>query len=190
MRVKYRISSGDAGILISVAIFYDAMQAILNLIPLIGNAIAWVMSIIAWLTFYIWFKIKGVSFQDAKYYKKLLLGGLIEAIPIVNFLPSWTITVIRLIRESRKEDLANEKKKVAAKTSNDEAKAVALAKQREQEERLALEMSSSNPSNTPNEEQREPISEVSYVEEGEKIRRSEPLPDKIPSIQHTNVIKR
>jgi hypothetical protein len=190
MQGKYRITSGDAGILISVAVFFDTIQALLNLIPIIGTAIAWIMSIIAWLTFYIWFKIKGVSFQNEKYYKKLLLGGLIEGLPIINFLPSWTITVIRLIRESRKEDSAN-KKKDAAKASNKEKAALAMAKEREQEE-IAASQSANNqpPEDTQDITQREPISAVSYVEEGERIRRSQPLPEKIPSIPHTDIVKK
>jgi hypothetical protein len=91
------------------------------------------------------------------------LGGLIEGLPIINFLPSWTITVIRLIRESRKEDSAN-KKKDAAKASNKEKAALAMAKEREQEE-IAASQSANNqpPEDTQDITQREPISAVSYL---------------------------
>lgn len=102
------ISNFSAVLMVAVAVIFDLLQFFLNLlhfIPAIGNAVAFVttsiLTIIAWLTFYIWFKTKGVTFNTSK--RMLSLGGgfLIELIPILNALPAWTLSVVIIIGSTR-----------------------------------------------------------------------------------------
>ena len=64
-----------------------------------GFLVTWIISIWAWLTFYLWFKLKGVNFMQGKNALKLVGGGVIEIVPIpfVSALPAWTAVVVMLI---------------------------------------------------------------------------------------------
>lgn len=97
--------------MIAVALFYDMAQAgldVLHLIPFIGNAFAimgtMIIDLWAFLTFYVWFKIHGVSFASPK--RGLTMAGavIIELIPVVNALPAWTAAVVILFLTTRGEE--------------------------------------------------------------------------------------
>lgn len=102
MPKKYRIDWLIGGLMIGVAVIYDAIQGFLTFI-LIGFLVNWIITIWAWLTFYFWFKTKGVSFLGSK---ALVLngGGLAEFIPGFNSLPVWTAAVVALVIMTRAED--------------------------------------------------------------------------------------
>lgn len=94
--------------MIIVAVIFDLLGLLLNLlhlIPVVGNVVAFVsvsvLSIVAWMTLYIWFKTKGVSFNTSR--RMLSLGGgfLVELIPILNALPAWTLSTILVIASTR-----------------------------------------------------------------------------------------
>lgn len=98
---KYKLSATTMALIGSVALFYDLVQALFDLlhfIPFLGNLLASVftaiISVIAWMTFYFWFKLHGIHFNTAK--RALTLGGgfLIELIPVLNILPAWTLAVV------------------------------------------------------------------------------------------------
>ncbi|MEK7390641.1 MAG: hypothetical protein AAB635_00710 [Patescibacteria group bacterium] len=102
------INNLTATLMISVAIFYDLIQALfdlLHLIPVIGNVIATVitalLSVVAWLTFYVWFKMHGVHFNSAKRAITMGAGFLIELMPILNILPAWTLAVVLIFLTAR-----------------------------------------------------------------------------------------
>jgi|SRR3989344_9617789 len=82
--------------MICVALFYDALQVLLALIFM-----GWLVSIFALLTFYTWFKIRGLNFVRPK--RAGLLGGgfIIELIPIINILPAWTLAIVLLALDSK-----------------------------------------------------------------------------------------
>ncbi|MEK7147955.1 MAG: hypothetical protein AAB758_01515 [Patescibacteria group bacterium] len=100
---RERVTSTSAGLMIGTAIFYDALQAILSLIPYVGWILSSCISIFAWLTFYVWTSIKGWNMADTVAFSSIMkkltptiakwLAPLIELIPIVNVVPAWTISV-------------------------------------------------------------------------------------------------
>ena len=109
---KHKISVITGGLMIGVAIFYDLLQVGVNLlhgIPILGNIAAllggFLVTIWAWLTFYLWFKLNGVGFLNPKRAFALNGGFLIELIPVVNALPAWTLAVSLLIATTRAEEL-------------------------------------------------------------------------------------
>lgn len=94
--------------MVSVALFYDAVQGIINLIPILGQILSGLISMFAFLTFYLWFKLKGLNFVTPK--RAAYLGGglLIELIPILNILPAWTLAVTLLALDSKTKKVAPE----------------------------------------------------------------------------------
>ena len=84
------LKSTTVVLMIIVAIFFDALQFLLGFIYM-----GWLAGIFAGLTFYLWFKIHGISFMKPKRF--LAFGGasLIEMIPIpfLADLPAWTAAV-------------------------------------------------------------------------------------------------
>jgi len=93
---KKGLDNTTIALMICVALFYDALQVLLTPIFM-----SWLASIFALLTFYTWFKIRGMNFVRPK--RAGLLGGgfIIELIPIINILPAWTLTVVLLALDSK-----------------------------------------------------------------------------------------
>jgi len=83
-------------LMISVALFYDILQVPLNFIFM-----GWLVTIFAFLTFYVWFKIRGLSFATPK--RAMLMGGgfFIELVPLLSVLPVWTLTILILAIDSK-----------------------------------------------------------------------------------------
>lgn len=74
------------------AIFFDALQAILTFFG-IGLVASPFISIVAGLTFFLWFMMHGISVMTPK--RLLGLGGGFfgELIPAIDALPGWTAAV-------------------------------------------------------------------------------------------------
>lgn len=75
---------------------------LISLIPVL-NFVVWVF---AWLTFWFWFKMKGISLITDK--KRLLtVGGvsLIEIIPAISILPSWIALVVIIYSINKAEKI-------------------------------------------------------------------------------------
>ncbi len=102
---KFKISKTTIILMIIVALFFDLIQFILSLM-VIGFVVNWSISVFAWLTFFLWFKIKGVSFANPKRAGSLLGGFLIELIPLVDMLPAWTGAIILVILSLRVKQVA------------------------------------------------------------------------------------
>ncbi|MBI4132741.1 MAG: hypothetical protein HY473_01405 [Candidatus Sungbacteria bacterium] len=91
--------------MVGVAAGVDGAQGLLDLLG-IGVILSIPISIVAWLTFYLWFKMKGVSFGGAKLGRSgssslvrnplfIIAAALgIEMVPFVNALPAWTAAII------------------------------------------------------------------------------------------------
>lgn len=101
---RYSLSKPTVVIMVTVALFYDFVQAIISLlhiIPALGNLMAAIatalLSAVAWLTFYFWFKLHGIHFNTAKRALTMGSGFIIELIPVLNILPGWTLAVILVI---------------------------------------------------------------------------------------------
>jgi hypothetical protein len=89
--------------MVSVALFYDFLQ-----IPLTPIFMGWLVSIFAGLTFYVWFKMRGVSFMSPK--RAGILGGgfIIELVPLLNVLPAWALAVVLLGLDSKIKKVTTE----------------------------------------------------------------------------------
>lgn len=80
-----------------VALFFDAI----SLIPIVGT----ISDVGALLIFYIWYKMCGVSFSNPKRGASLIITAIIEAVPLLDMLPTWTAEVIYMYTLENKEVL-------------------------------------------------------------------------------------
>lgn len=100
-----RIKDTTAMLMIGTALFFDALQAIVGWIPIAGNFLPGLLSIVIFLTFLLWFWINGIKMITPKRLGSLGLGGIIEMIPFINILPAWTLTVVYLIGTTKIKEL-------------------------------------------------------------------------------------
>lgn len=84
--------------MISVAFFYDVLQWLLTFI-LMG----WLVGIFAGLTFYVWFKLRGLSFMKPKRFFTFGTVSIIEMFPFLplSALPAWTAAIVILALDSK-----------------------------------------------------------------------------------------
>jgi hypothetical protein len=76
--------------MIGVALLFDAIQALLDLI-----AIGWIFVPVAYFTFWLWFKFKGINFFSAK--RGAVIGaGVAFELLTAGILPAMTFTVARI----------------------------------------------------------------------------------------------
>ena len=106
MEPEYRIGKGSGLLMTYTAMFYDGVQAILTLL-VVGAVLNYVITGLAILTFFFWFKMKSIALLNQKTIKIILKGGAVEMIPVVNAWPSTTRAVRAIIKLSREEDLAD-----------------------------------------------------------------------------------
>lgn len=102
-KAEQRINNVTAILMIITALAYDAAQVFLEWI-LVGFAVNWILNIWAWLTFYVWFKLKNVGFANLKRGLSLNGGFILEFIPLLEELPMWTASVIYMIITVKVED--------------------------------------------------------------------------------------
>jgi hypothetical protein len=94
------ISFGTSFLMLGTAILFDVFQFLVELIPVAGQILSILITIVAWATFYLWFKIKGIKFTKTK--KFAFVGGfIIEFIPIINMLPTWTLSIIIMVSKKK-----------------------------------------------------------------------------------------
>ena len=94
---KKGLDNATIALMIGVALFFDALQWLLGWIFM-----GWLASIFAGLTFYTWFKIRGMSFMKPK--RLSVFGGsfIVELIPVVgDILPTWTAAITYLALDSK-----------------------------------------------------------------------------------------
>ncbi len=103
---KTSISDVTAVLMICTALFFDAIQALIGWIPLIGNAIAALFSIFVFMTFFLWFKLHDIKMLTPKRLLAMVGGGVIELVPYINLLPAWTMVVVFLIGTTRVTEMA------------------------------------------------------------------------------------
>lgn len=100
------LSYGTTFLLISTALFFDIFQFVINLIPVAGQIISTLITGLAFMTFWLWFRIKGLKFNSPKRVLSIGLGTIIEAIPILNILPGWTIAVLVIVGTTKIKKIA------------------------------------------------------------------------------------
>lgn len=103
-----RISNITAVFMIAVALLFDGVQAFFEWI-LIGFVVNWLINILAWLTFFVWFKFKSVSFMNLKRSAIFNGGFFLELIPLVAELPLWTATIVTMVMMVKLEDKIGKK---------------------------------------------------------------------------------
>lgn len=104
---KSKISKIDFAKMLVVAIFFDATLALIQLIPVAGSVMSMVFGVIPLMIFFIWYRLLGISFSNPKKGISFFGASLIELIPIVNILPTWTLEVIWMYVLENKEALLN-----------------------------------------------------------------------------------
>lgn len=82
--------------MIIVALFFDALQALLTVI-LMG----WLVGFFAGLTFYLWFKMRGLNFTTPKRIGTFATTFIVEVIPFLSALPAWTLAIVILALDSK-----------------------------------------------------------------------------------------
>lgn len=100
----HRIGFSTAFAMLAVAIFFDGAQVVLAITIVIG----WIISGVAWITFFLWLRSLGMKWSEGRQAQKmvlLLLGATIaEIIPILNMLPAWTLFVGSTILFDRRRE--------------------------------------------------------------------------------------
>jgi hypothetical protein len=99
---KDRIKTWVAACMIIVALFVDTVQLLLTIL-LIGVVMGPIISAVAYLAFWIWFKILGVSFMGSP--KKFgTMGATVVGELFLSFLPVFTAGITTVIVMTKAED--------------------------------------------------------------------------------------
>jgi hypothetical protein len=99
-------------LMIGTAVFFDALQLLLDFIFM-----GWLVTIFAWLTFIVWFIIKGISLWTIKRVSILGIGTIVDLIPFLGAF-AWTAMIITLALDSKiKKVLPGSIQKAIAPTS-------------------------------------------------------------------------
>src|SRR3989344_3527031 len=136
---KHAVPTTTFVIMCSVALLFDAIIAapkLLDFIPVLDfltvpmNLMVGVLaSVWAWLTFYVWFKLHGISFVSPKKILAFPAAFLIKIFPFLGVLPAWTGAVVLIFLITRGEEaLAVTLEKTAAVTGAASKMAGAAAK--------------------------------------------------------------
>lgn len=95
--VPSKISTGTWMVLIGIAIFFDVLEALISLIPILGEIIAMAIDGLAFATFWLIFKMNGEKYSK----KTMIAGAIIGFIPIINMLPECTVTIVKLYLDAK-----------------------------------------------------------------------------------------
>ncbi len=92
---KKELETATIALMTAVALFYDVLQILLALIFL-----GWLILPVAYLTFFVWFKMHGLSFISLKRAPTLGIGFLLEFIS-AGIIPAITFAVLRVALDSK-----------------------------------------------------------------------------------------
>lgn len=118
---EHKISNVKAGMMISIALVIDGIQALVSLlhfIPLLGNIAAIVLntviSVTAYASFTLWFALNGIHiFKKPRGVAVTVTTMILEAIPFIKMLPGLSFWVWRIIVISRVKEKTPQKKNFA-----------------------------------------------------------------------------
>lgn len=105
MEKENEIKETTAFLMIFTALFFDALQAVIGWIPIFGNLLAMGISLFAFMTFFLWFYVYGISMTTPKRLGGMIGGGIIEMIPYIDLIPAWTFVVIYLIGTTKIKEI-------------------------------------------------------------------------------------
>jgi hypothetical protein len=118
-KVDYRIGVIAMFFMLAMAVIVDGLQFVLQFIPGVGQVIAWLLAFVTGGFYFMWFHLLGVGYMSGKLAPVklggILVGSVIELVPIINALPTLTPTVLTLILASRIEDKLKSKNPQAKK---------------------------------------------------------------------------
>ncbi len=103
---KPRIKNSTAVLMIFVSFFYDALQALINLIPIAGQILAYGVLLLSAFHLFVWFKIHDVGFLERFGAKKIMAYIAVPIIEIltVGIAPGITIATGITIAIVKSED--------------------------------------------------------------------------------------
>jgi len=104
---KSHISKKNFVLMLVAAIFVDIVLALIQLIPVAGSVAASVFNVIPLLGFYIWYRLLGISFANPKKAVSFFGASLIEFIPFINALPTWTAEIIYMYTLQNKDKIVS-----------------------------------------------------------------------------------
>lgn len=85
-----KLSKVDCAMLLAFAIAIDSLGALLTML-VVGLVANRIVGILAFLTLFLWLKIKGIGSVS------VLIAFFFELIPLVDALPFWTAAITRVI---------------------------------------------------------------------------------------------
>ncbi len=95
-------------LMMMTAILIDVLQGIITFIPIAGQIINSLITPCAGFMFWLWFKLHGIPFNKKR--TSWLMGGfIIELIPLLNVLPTWTLAVGRMIASTKIQEIISKK---------------------------------------------------------------------------------
>lgn len=113
MQAEKEINNITAFLMVSTAIFFDLLQLIIGWIPVVGNALAVGVDIFTFGTFFLWLYIYGIKMIKPQRLFSMIGASALEAIPYVDLLPMWTITIIYIIGTTRVKEFASKHSTIA-----------------------------------------------------------------------------
>jgi hypothetical protein len=102
---KPKIKKGTMVLMVATALFFDVLGALINLIPGLGQVLAIFIAWAGQATFWLWFKMHGVSYGTKKRAVSVTAGFIIGMIPFLNIIPELTLQVILILGTLEVEDL-------------------------------------------------------------------------------------
>lgn len=104
MSLKKELHNEVIGIMVVIALFFDGFQALINLIPFLGQVLASMVEFLAISLFFIWFRSYGISFATPKRGLIMASSFIIELIPFLNILPALTLAVLIVALDAKFKD--------------------------------------------------------------------------------------
>lgn len=87
-------------LMIATALFFDVLQTLLEAL-----VIGYFVPVIAYPTFWLWFRFHGINFFSSKNATVLGIGTLIELIPGIDVLPAFTGIVARVALTNKLQEI-------------------------------------------------------------------------------------
>ncbi|MEI8337824.1 MAG: hypothetical protein WCF92_01605 [bacterium] len=101
-----RLTNGTIGLMFGFALFFDILEALIGLVPIIGWGVNIVLDVLVFAILWIWFVRHKVNFTKNR--ALVFIGlGLLKFIPVIEEFPLWIMDVIAVSTMVRMEDKLN-----------------------------------------------------------------------------------
>ncbi len=102
------LTKDDIASILAVSILFDLLQAGLDFVPGVGWALNVGVDIIAWITFFLMLRKRGIYLNSFRKIATFNLGLILDLFPFINIF-AWTIDMLAIIAISRSESSGNSK---------------------------------------------------------------------------------